>query len=198
MIKIEKTLLFIIVLVLLVGAVSATETLREDQASTIDEAVASDISTVSQDNKIINNEEKKVLDENPQKNVEYTTHNIEKKSENNLKKEGIVEVHNYTELQNAVNNTSSTGVDTTIRLLQGSYNNTETITWNTGGMVLTIDGNGQTINGQQQQVFYIDGASMILKNIIITNATSSDGGAIHNFQGTLTVSNSTFNNNQAT
>jgi Na+-translocating ferredoxin:NAD+ oxidoreductase RnfG subunit len=63
------------------------------------------------------------------KNVEYTTHNIEKKSDNNLKKEGIVEVHNYTELQNAVNNASSKGVDTTIRLLQGSYNNTGTIRW---------------------------------------------------------------------
>jgi hypothetical protein len=142
MIKIEKVLLFAIVLVFLVGVASATETPQEDQSYTNDDTVVSDISTVSQDNKIINNEEKKVLDENPQKNVEYTTHNIEKKSDNNLKKEGIVEVHNYTELQNAVNNASSTGVDTTIRLLQGSYNNTETITWNTGGMVLTIDGNG--------------------------------------------------------
>ena len=198
MIKIEKTLLFIIVLVLLVGAVSATETLREDQLSTIDEAVASDISTVSQDNKIINNEEKKVLDDNPIKIGESKTRSIEKKTkDSNLKQDGIIEVHNYTELQNAVNNASSTGVDTTIRLLQGSYNNTETIKWNTGGMVLTIDGNGQTINGQQQQVFSIDGASMILKNIIITNATSSYGGAIDNYDGTLTVSNSTFNNNQA-
>ena len=137
------------------------------------------------------------MDENPQKNVEYTTHNIEKKSDNNLKKEGIVEVHNYTELQNAVNNASSKGVDTTIRLLQGSYNNTGTIRWDTGGMVLTIDGNGQTINGHQQQVFYIIDASMILKNITITNAFSDRGGAIFNYKGTLTVSNSTFNNNLA-
>ena len=198
MIKIEKTLLFIIVLVLLVGAVSATETLREDQTNAIDEAVASDISIVSQDNeKIIKFEEKKVLDENPQKKIEYTTHNIEKRSDNNLKKEGIVEVHNYTELKNAVNNASSIGVDTTIRLLQGSYNNTGTIRWDTGGMVLTIDGNGQTINGHQQQVFYIIDASMILKNITITNAFSDRGGAIFNYKGTLTVSNSTFNNNLA-
>ncbi|MBE6488163.1 MAG: hypothetical protein E7Z86_05570 [Methanosphaera stadtmanae] len=197
MIKIEKVLLFAIVLVFLVGVASATETPQEDQSYTNDDTVVSDISTVSQDNKIINNEEKKVLDENPQKNVEYTTHNIEKKSDNNLKKEGIVEVHNYTELQNAVNNASSKGVDTTIRLLQGSYNNTGTIRWDTGGMVLTIDGNGQTINGHQQQVFYIIDASMILKNITITNAFSDRGGAIFNYKGTLTVSNSTFNNNLA-
>jgi len=201
MIKIEKTLLFIIVLVLLVGAVSATETLREDQTNAIDEAVASDISIVSQDNeKIIKFEENKVLDENPQKKIEYTTHNIEKRSDTNLKQDGIIEVHNYTELQNAVNNASSTGVDTTIRLLQGSYNNTRTITWNTGGMVLTIDGNGQTINGHQRTVFEIGNvrksASMILKNIIITNATETHGGAIKNY-GTLTVTGSTFKNNTA-
>jgi len=184
-----------------VGAVSATETLREDQTNAIDEAVASDISIVSQDNeKIIKFEENKVLDENPQKKIEYTTHNIEKRSDTNLKQDGIIEVHNYTELQNAVNNASSTGVDTTIRLLQGSYNNTRTITWNTGGMVLTIDGNGQTINGHQRTVFEIGNvrksASMILKNIIITNATETHGGAIKNY-GTLTVTGSTFKNNTA-
>ncbi|WP_323737527.1 hypothetical protein PXD04_11475 (plasmid) [Methanosphaera sp. ISO3-F5] len=199
MIKIEKTLLFIIVLVLFVGAVSATETPQEDQSYTNDDTVVSDISTVSQDNKeTIKFEEKNLMDDNPIKIGESKTRSIEKKTKDtNLKQDGIIEVHNYTELENAVNNASSTGVDTTIRLLQGSYNNTETITWNTGGMVLTIDGNGQTINGHQQQVFYINGASMILKNITITNATSSYGGAIDNNDGTLTVSNSTFNNNQA-
>jgi thioredoxin-related protein len=67
MIKIEKVLLFAIVLVFLVGVASATETPQEDQSYTNDDTVVSDISTVSQDNKIINNEEKKVLDENPQK-----------------------------------------------------------------------------------------------------------------------------------
>ena len=193
MIKIEKVILFVIVLVFFVGAASATECVQEDQP-TIDEAVTSDTNTISYENeKIIRNKENKIPNENK-------IHNIEKKTkETNLKKEGIIKVQNYTELQNAVNNASRTGVDTTIHLLQGSYNNTETITWNTSGMVLTIDGNGQTINGHQQQVFYIkNGASMILKNITITNATSSDGGAIHNILGTLTVSNSTFNNNQAT
>ena len=201
MIKIEKVLLFAIVLVLLVGVVSATETPQEDQSYTNDDTVVSDISTVSQDNKdTIKFEEKNLMDDNPIKIGESKTRSIEKKTKDtNLKQDGIIEVHNYTELENAVNNARSTGVDTTIRLLSGSYNNTERITWDTDGMVLTIDGNGQTINGHQQQVFYIkNGASMILKNIIITNATSSNGGAIHNYMGTLTVNNSTFNNNQAT
>ncbi|WP_323736051.1 hypothetical protein PXD04_09210 [Methanosphaera sp. ISO3-F5] len=64
-------------------------------------------------------------------------------------------------------------------------------------MVLTIDGNGQTINGHQQQVFLISaGTSMILKNITITNATGEQGGAISNF-GILTVTDITFTNNNA-
>ena len=37
--------------------------------------------------------------------------------------------------------------------------------------VLTIDGNGQTINGNQKPVFFIGkGASLVLKNITIINA----------------------------
>ena len=51
MIKIEKVLLFVIVLIFLVGVVSATETPQEDQSYTNDDTVVSDISTVSQDNK---------------------------------------------------------------------------------------------------------------------------------------------------
>lgn len=61
MIKIEKILLFVIVLVFLVGVVSATETPQEDQSYTNDDTVASDTSTVSQDNKeTIKLEENKV------------------------------------------------------------------------------------------------------------------------------------------
>ena len=202
MIKIEKALLFVIVLVLLVGAASATETPHEDQIYN-DETVASDMSTVSQDNnKIINNEKNKVLDENPRKKIDETKkRSIEKKTENiNLKKDSIIEVHNYTELLNAVNNASNAGnsnVNTTICLLEGSYNNTETVSWWTNNSVLTIDGNGQTINGHQQQVFLISaGTYMILKNITITNATGQQGGAINNF-GTLNVTDSTFTNNNA-
>jgi len=185
MIKIEKALLFVIVLVLLVGIASATESPLEDLSSTIDKAVASDMSTVSQDDN--NNEETQVLDENPRKKIDKTKkRSIEKKTMNtNLKKDNIIEVHNYTELVNAVNNASNTGssgVNTTIRLLEGSYNNTETISWWTNNTVLTIDGNGQTINGHQQQVFLISaGTYMILKNITITNATAEQGGAINNF-----------------
>ena len=199
MIKIEKTLLFIIVLVLLVGAVSATETPQEDQSYTNDETVASDISTVSQDNKeTIKFEEKNLMDDNPIKIGESKTRSIEKKTkDSNLKQDGIIEVHNYTELQNAVNNAGSASSDTTIRLLSGSYNNTETILWETTGMVLTIDGNGQTINGHQQQVFSISkGASMILKNITITNCNSAYGGAINN-NGNLTITNSNLTQNNA-
>ncbi|WP_323736050.1 hypothetical protein PXD04_09205 [Methanosphaera sp. ISO3-F5] len=68
MIKIEKVLLFVIVLIFLVGVVSATETPQEDQSYTNDDTIVSDISTVSQDNKeTIKFEEKNLMDDNPKK-----------------------------------------------------------------------------------------------------------------------------------
>lgn len=47
-------------------------------------------------------------------------------------------------------------------------------------MVLTIDGNRQTINGRKQRVFFMsNGASLVLKNITKNNAKSNQGGAIY-------------------
>ena len=202
--KLKYVLLLVIVLVLFVGVASATEPLQEDQPP-IDETVASDTSTVSQDYKeTTSKEENKVIDENPIKKADKNiTKTINKKTkDNNLKKDGIIEVHNYTELVNAVNNASSAGADTTIRLLKGSYNNTGTIEWNTRWMVLTIDGNGQTINGHEQPLFLFRASTtVVIKNITITNATHDLGGALLvEAWGTdvpLTVTDSTFINNSA-
>lgn len=104
---------------------------------------------------------------------------------------------------------------------EGNYINTGTINWTNRDVVLTIDGNGKTIDGNQQLVFNIgNGAPMVLKNIKIKNAKSEhgailnagtlsvvgaalanntatyDGGAIANY-GKLTVINSTLTNNTA-
>ncbi len=197
--KIKKISLFIIVLIFLVGVVNATENIQKDQTIT-DETATTNTNTISQHNKIINNEKNTLINKNPQKTINKTTHNIKKKTNTNLKKENIIEVHNYTELQTAVNNASNTGnsrTNTTIRLLGGSYNNTGTISWWTNNNTLTIDGNGQTINGHQQQVFLISAnTTMNLKNITITNATGEQGGAINNF-GNLNITDSTFTNNNA-
>ncbi|MBR3213887.1 MAG: hypothetical protein IKF79_05165, partial [Methanosphaera sp.] len=89
--------------------------------------------------------------------------------------------------------------DITIKLQDDvSYNILETITLDKPGITITIDGNGQTINGMQKQVFHINsGSSLVLNNITITNGQADMGGAIYN-EGTLTIINSTLSNNNAT
>ncbi|MEE1117270.1 MAG: hypothetical protein VZR33_06100 [Methanosphaera sp.] len=201
MIKMEKILLFMTLLILLVGVASAAESVQEDNTHASDETVLSDTSTVSPDNKeTINIEEDNVLDENPTKNTdESKIHTIEKKiTDTNTKKEGTAIVKNYTELRAAVLFAFYYGFDT-VQLQEGIYDNNETIEWNTPNLVLTIDGNGQTINGHGKRVFTLSpGTTLILKNITITNATvDGDGGAIYNNNGNLTVTNSTFQNNHA-
>jgi len=54
---------------------------------------------------------------------------------------------------------------------------------------LTIDGNGHTIDAQNNsQIFNITGNNITLKNIIFKNAlTKKSGGAILNFKGTIKV-----------
>ena len=197
--KIKEILLFVILLVLLVGIASATETLQENNNYTCDETVSNDINTVSHNNEeIINYDESNMMDENPTKNInESKTHSIENNRYTNLKKDSQVEVHNYTELQDAVNNAGNAGVNTTILLLDGLYNSTGTITWNTNDIVLTIDGNGQTLVANDNILFNIDeNSNMILKNITIKNAypTGHYGGAIYN-KGTLTINGSILENN---
>ncbi|MBE6486929.1 MAG: hypothetical protein E7Z85_08835 [Methanosphaera stadtmanae] len=101
--------------------------------------------------------------------------------------------------QNLIDTIENATMDMTLKLEEGlPYNILETITLDKPGITITIDGNGQTINGMQNQVFHINsGSSLVLKNITITNAEAEDGGAIYN-EGNLTIIDSTLINNQAT
>ena len=127
-------------------------------------------------------------------NQEQTTiKNLQKNTKTENKQETTV--NDWTELRNAIIRADQ---DTTIKLQDGKYENTGTISWSYG-YVITVDGNGQTINAKERQAFSIySGCSLILKNIKITNATTTgDGGAIYSRGGTLTVCNSTFTSNNA-
>lgn len=75
---------------------------------------------------------------------------------------------NWQQLINAVDYAKTQTKDISIGLQEGSYINTGTINWTNRDVVLTIDCNGQTIDGNQQLVFNIgNGASIVLKNITI-------------------------------
>ena len=110
---------------------------------------------------------------------------------------GPIEVNNWAALKDAISNGAVielAGDD--VYLALGS-----SISIDVEGTV-TIDGKGHTIDavGLNDRIFVIDdGATLILKNLTLKNAVSSnDGGAIYIDQGTLTVDNCTFTNNTAT
>ncbi|RAP44237.1 MAG: hypothetical protein BZ135_08665 [Methanosphaera sp. rholeuAM6] len=107
-------------------------------------------------------------------------------------------VNSWDELVQKVDSVKDNTINMTIILNEGTYTTTETITWfSDNPIVLTVDGNGQTIDGNEMLVFNItEKSSLVLKNITITNSIGDNGGAIHN-NGSLTVLDSTFINNTA-
>ena len=177
-------------LTLLVGAASATD-ISDNTTSTagdVTEAVG-DLQTVSQsdtttDEIQTDKSSTKVINKNDVKGL-------------NTKKESTLTANSWETFVTAFNEAKTKNEDTTIFLEQGTYTNNGTLTWNNSNIALTIDGNNQTVNGNQTQVFVISrGCSMILKNMTITNAKAEEGGAIYN-KGTLAVTYSTLNNNTA-
>ena len=116
-------------------------------------------------------------------------------SDDELKDIGITTVNNWTELKSAIN-------DGAVIELAGDdvyYAEGSAITIGSG--TITIDGKGHTIDAQRldSRIFEINnGAALILKNLILSNAYSyQDGGAIYNNEGTLTVVGCKFTNNTA-
>ncbi|WP_162685743.1 hypothetical protein [Methanosphaera sp. BMS] len=192
--KLKYVLFFAIVLLLLVGASSAEE-VSTDTICTADatETAITDTVQVSQaDNNNLEDiiTEKSESDRTLDQGV--NTHKaIQKDMMNNIKKDSTV--NSWSTLASAVSSATS---DTIITLDEGTYTTTSTIPFSKK-ITVTIDGNGQTIDGNQLQVFSIgSGSSLVLKNITIRNAKSYNGGVIYN-NGTLTIFNSTLINNTA-
>ena len=129
---------------------------------------------------------------------EYSVYYKTCNQESNTVNFTVTPITNWQQLSDAVNDAKGQKINITLTLWDGNYTNTGTITWNNKKIVLTIEGNGQTIDGNQLQVFSINnGASLVLKNITIRDAKSYNGAAIEN-QGTLTITQSTLTNNTAT
>ena len=207
---IRKVLLLVAITILLVGLASAATTNKtntnkdtkviKDNTKSIKTTPAT---TKKASTKIVTNN-KTQINKIKEKSSEKVAQKIEKNKQKNTKTETEQEVSRWEDLQNIIGQANT---DTTIKL-QKELITTDTITWGKP-YTLTIDGNGQTINGNQKQVFRIEeGSTLHLKNITITNATTTGtgtgedayayayGGAIYNC-GTLTINNSTLTNNTA-
>ena len=194
--KIKSIILFLTLLILLVGVASASDV--SDDATTAgsvtEEAAVQQTQEVSSVDTQIN--EEKVTDiqkDTSSTNGATITKTIEKDTNSNIKKDTSVD--SWSALGDAIDDATT---DATITLSEGGvYEATRTITLNKQ-IVITIDGNGQTINGAGKRVFWIgSGSSLVLKNMTIKNANYLDGGAIYN-KGNLTIKDALLTNNNAT
>ncbi|MBE6486673.1 MAG: hypothetical protein E7Z85_07540 [Methanosphaera stadtmanae] len=195
--KIKKVMLFTALLMLIIGVVSANDSTDFSTSTTEDTQTAlQDTTQVSQIDTIQKNNDNIDEIETNRKQEEATTKNIQKNT-NKIYTKTETEIQNWSTLKNRINELSDASRDTTITLNPGTYTVDEFILWENKKMRLTIDGNGQTINGNQKHIFkFSTETKVILKNIIITNASNVLGGAISN-GGNLTIINTILTNNNA-
>ena len=121
-------------------------------------------------------------------------------------KDNIISVNNYVQLVDAIERIKNYQVsdDFVINLLGndtiGSYDATSNIIWaNSSGIrKLTINGNGNTLNGLNKYQFMniVAGNTLVLNNITLINYSASNGGVFLNY-GNLTINNSALINNTA-
>ena len=196
--KIRKTILFITLLILLLGFVNASEVSEDitDVDIISEELAVKDTDTVSTADVVPLDKES---DADLQEDNEYesTENTLKMNNDDDELKEGS-EITNWSQLAEAVKDTKNKTGNITITLGNGTYINTHTIEFiNNSNAVITINGNGQTIDGNHKQAFIIrPEASVGLANITIKNCNSIHGGAITN-HGTLTITQSEFTNNTA-
>ena len=191
MYNLKKTLLFAALVMLFVAMASAAEVPDADGDA---EEVVQKTTVLSQSDTTQKNTMPKIVDESSSKKI------IKNNANNyNVKKDDPPKtVKSWTELNTTIESLKSEKGNQTIILDKGSYESEGTITWNNTELVLTIDGNGQTLNGMQKQAFIIkSNCVLVLKNITITNCTTTgSGGAIYN-RGNLTLVESTLKDNNA-
>ncbi len=199
--NIKEVLLFTVLFILLVGVSSASDVSGDtDVAGGITEEVAmqdtcelSDTTNIIKESKADDTVETNKLSDN---DIGENANKTSDKNTKNIKKD--MHVNNWETFQSTLSDLNSHAEnDVTVILDNDIYLNPNPIVWSNDKMVLTIDGNGHEIDANHKKVFNIEyTGTLILKNIMIRNAYSHEGGAINN-QGRLSIYNSTLINNYA-
>ena len=188
MIKNNRKTLSILALLLLtfvlVGAVSATDTVSDDTSDPIADTSASDYSDNVQ------------VDDN-YKSIEKIDKETSTKGASQT-----LNANDYSELKEAVQTAKDSENDDLSYIISlsqgGTYTVDETIKWRASpNPLLTIEGNGATITGDAKQFFTISKQNSLIINNIIIEGTSADNGSVINSNGTLTITNSIIRNAQA-
>jgi len=171
--NITKMLLFVLLIILHIAVVSATE-VSNDTTST--DAVGT-TGTIGDTVDI----DKSVSNKNMKGNLKLSTKTYD--------------VNDFDTLHNALTNNTYDTVNINIKSDITLKNNTNV---NDAIKTLNIEGNNKTINGNNTYQFLsITSGTITINNIKIINCNSTYGGAIYNNGGNLRIEKSSFNNNFA-
>ena len=193
MMKTKSIIIFVALMVLLVGVTSASEVSDDtiDTPSTGD--VSSAIMSADSDANVISDTDVESADLSESVTEIQENKKISKEEKNTKTAAVLIDVNNFNALNSTL--TSDTYSDVTINILS----NIEL-----GGNIvvhqeiktLNIEGNGKTINGNNEYRFlYINGSTVTINKLNIINCTSSQyGGAIYKEVGNLTITKSNFTN----
>lgn len=217
--KIFSFIFILIFFIMIISAANAADTnatndIKKDTTAKLSPELDDSVAEVSQKDIVQNKTQKENIKETTktQKNAkENTIKQTQKNSKLNTiketKQDTIKEttVNNYQELYNKIEDikANSTNLEEVINLNPGDYKITETIVWGNAAHTkkLTINGNNQTINGQDKYRFLhiLKGSTLYLNNItidhcFINRSTSTNGGgAIYN-EGETTINNTIIKN----
>ncbi|RAP49168.1 MAG: hypothetical protein BZ138_08240, partial [Methanosphaera sp. rholeuAM270] len=181
--NIKRMFLFLTLMVLLIGVVSATEIADDQTSSTTikDTTQASPIVTanVESNDKIIN----KQTTDNVKTGDVSTTSKSNTTKTNIINKTYKANATDYKQLVNQIKKANnSTYATYMINLKKGNYDATANLTWKNTNTKLIINANNSVINGQNKYKFLYIGSdsTAIINNITLTKFKSYDGGAIEN------------------
>ena len=195
--------LLVLSIIISISAINATDDntsknmiKQHDDIFTINTQTNKDTITQQQNNikstkKVENKNNKEAKISNSKENITKTT------------KKATHTVNNYQELYNKIEEIKTSSDNTTINLNPGNYTITTQITWGSTDQqakTMTINGNGQTIDGENIKQFIIveNGYTLNLQNIIIKQCfTTALGAGIYN-KGNTSIINSTFTENNET
>ena len=175
--KIRKIILFALLLVMMVGAVSASDNTTDD-AVNLDDNSNAEIG-------IQNTEEISAQD----------TELLKQTNEDTLSASRTYDIYNYNNLHSVL--TSDTYDQLTLNIKSNIKLGGDTDV-NTAITRLTINGNGKTIDGDSKyQFLYLASTQLTLKNLKIVNCRGQYGGAIENDADYTSITNCVFSNCQA-
>jgi len=179
----KRMILAVTLVILLIGVASATE-------------VSEDIITIDSINNIVSDTPSSINyakssmtnDVTDQKEIVKDNKTIKTASKS-------YDVTNYNTLNNALTNKN---YDTVTVNIKSDITLTGSIRLNDAVKKLTINANGKTIRGNARYQFLrINSANVTINNIKIKNCFGTDGSALDNYKGNLTIKNSLFTYNSA-